>query len=121
MNDNVYVMLLLRFVVNDGREVARFGFLVEEREESAATANVAGFSLRFEEGGEGFVFGGGERFGAAELREEGGGGGRAARGGGGAEYGFKCGGGSGGCGRFPGGGGGGRGVGIEDGEALAEA
>lgn len=48
------------------------GFLVEEGEEGAAAADVAGFSLRFEETGEGFVFGGGEGLGAAELREEGG-------------------------------------------------
>ena len=47
------------------------GFLVEEGEEGAAGADVAGFSLRFEETGEGFVFGGGEGFCAAELREEG--------------------------------------------------
>ena len=97
------------------------GFLVEEGEECAAAADVAGFSLWFEETGEGFVFGGGEGFCAAELREEGGGGRAVAGCNGGAEDGLKGCGGSGGSWRLAGSGGGGGGVGIEHGEALAEA
>jgi len=85
--------------------VARFdfGFLVEEGEKGAATSYVAGFSLRFEETGKGFVFGGGERLRAAELRE--GGGRRAARGDRGAEDGLKGGSGGGGARRLACGGG----------------
>jgi len=80
--------------------VARFDFcfLVEESEERAATSHVAGFSLRFEETGEGFVFGGGEGLRAAELGERGGR--RAARGDGGAEDGLKGGSGGGGARRL---------------------
>lgn len=82
--------------------------LVEEVGEGAADADVAGFALGFEGGGERFVFGGGEGLGAAELGE-----GRWA------EEGFK---GSGGGGRgFSGSGWGVVVVGVEESEAFAEA
>lgn len=87
---------------------AGFDVLVEEIGEGVADSDVTGFALRFEGGrgggGERFVFGGGEGFGAAEF---------------GAEEGFKGGGrgfASGGRRRR------GRvGVGVEKSKAFAEA
>ena len=63
----IVVLLGMRF--NDTWRVNVNGnVLVEEVREGVTDSDVAGFALGFE-GGEGFVFGGGEGFGAAEFGE----------------------------------------------------
>lgn len=74
VEDTWRIVVLLGVRLNDTWSVVVLGVnvnvdvLVEEIGEGAADSDVAGFALGFE-GGEGFVFGGGEGFGAAEFGE----------------------------------------------------
>lgn len=79
VEDTWRIVVLLGVRLNDTWSVVVLGVnvnvdvLVEEIGEGAADSDVAGFALGFEGGGggggEGFVFGGGEGFGAAEFGE----------------------------------------------------